>query len=148
MVRRPLRPSFGLADRNRLIDAARTTRQLVGLCSAAESYGSDLHRLCHAVGDSIDGLAEGLTGNRKFFVVNPPPTVPATPELDDAATAIFNAIHASPGYKPIDRLDDLEDEGVPYAVRDWRTIRQAIEKIPSDVIALLANRQQAKSAHR
>lgn len=147
MVRRPLRPSFGLADRNRLIDALRATRQLVGLCSAAENYGSDLHRLCHALGDSIDGLAEGLTGNRKLFVVNPPPTVPATPELDDAATAIFNAVHASPGYEPIACVRDLQAEGMSHAVRDWRTIRQAIEKIPPDVIALLANRQQPKSAH-
>jgi hypothetical protein len=147
MVRRPLRPTFGLADRNRLIDALRTTRHLVGLCSAAESYGSDLHRLCHAVADSIDGLAEGLTGNRKLFVVNPPPTVPATPELDDAATAIFNSMHARPGYAPITCVGDLEAEGLSHAVRDWRTIRHAIEKIPLNVIELLANKQKPKSAH-
>jgi len=147
MVRRPLRPSFALSDRNRLIETLGATRHLVGLCSAAERYGSDLYVLCRAISDNIDGLAEGLTGNRHLFVANPPFALPATLELDEAATAVFNALHASPGYQPIDRLDDLEGEGMAYAVRDWRTIRHAIEKMPPNVIELLVNRQQRKAAH-
>jgi hypothetical protein len=147
MARRPLRPSFALSDKNRLIEALGATRHLVGLCSAAERYGSDLHVLCHAISDSIDGLAEGLTGNRNLFVANPPVALPATPELDEAATAVFNALHASSGYQPVDGIDDLEAEGMAYAVRDWRTIRHAIEKMPPTVIEFLVNRQQRKSAH-
>ena len=96
--------------------------------------------------DSIDGLAEGLTGNRNLLVTNPPVALPAAPELDDAATAVFNALHASPGYQPIERLDDLAADGLSYAVRDWRTIRQALENMPPDVVELLASRQRPKFA--
>ena len=147
MVRRPLRPSFSFDDKNRLIEALGSTRDQVLKCGSAERFGSDLHQLCGAVKDTIDRLAEGLTGRRNAFVSNMPPQLSASPELDNAATAIFNAVHATPGFKPITRPDDLESEGEENAVRDWRTIRHAIEKMPADVLAFLSSRQPAKPAH-
>jgi hypothetical protein len=50
-------------------------------------------------------------------------------------------VRESPDYRPITRPDDLDSEGEENAVRDWRTIRRAIEKVPQEVIALIASRQ-------
>src|SRR5690349_18252415 len=81
MVRRPLRRSFSFDDKNRLVEVLGATRDQVIMCGSAERFGSDLHRLCDAVKESIDRLAEGLTGRRHAFISNMPPTVSANPAL-------------------------------------------------------------------
>jgi hypothetical protein len=65
----------------------------------------------------------------------------ASSPFDELATAVFNALHARPGYEPIENLDDLRWDGLDNAVRGRRTIRAALETIPADVVAHLAEIQ-------
>lgn len=59
---------------------------------------------------------------------------------------MFNAVHAGPGFEPIEGIDDLEWEGLTAAVRDWRTIREALEKMPLEILDTLAARRQGEAA--
>jgi hypothetical protein len=71
MVRRPLRPSFGPDDEQRLMQALREARAHTIKCSAAAPPHSGRYAKCAAVAESIDALAAGLTGNPKYFHVKP-----------------------------------------------------------------------------
>ena len=57
-------------------------------------------------------------------------------DLDDLTTEVFNAIHASKAYEPVFDFIELEGE-MPYATEEWKTIRQALEKMPQNVIVEL-----------
>jgi hypothetical protein len=67
MVRRPLRPSFGLDDQDRLIKALGDARKLAGLYGAAAGFGTARYEKVRALGACIDDLALELTGDREFF---------------------------------------------------------------------------------
>jgi hypothetical protein len=68
-------------------------------------------------------------------------------DLDQLTTEVFNAVHASEAYEPV--FDFIEVEGeMPYAVRDWKTIRQALEKMPQDVIVELCKMRGALNIAR
>jgi hypothetical protein len=71
MVRRPLRPRFSGEDQKRLIEALGNARDMAIKCSSAQPYGSARHQRCHAVTNSIDALAEDLTGDRTLFHLKP-----------------------------------------------------------------------------
>ena len=112
MVRRPLRPTFSLDDQKRLVDSLRETHHLTIACSSAEQFGSPLYSECNAVAKSLSAFAEILTGKPGLFqtagfVVR----LPQTDQLDDLTTMVFNAMHDSPAFEPIESLDELEWEG-------------------------------------
>jgi hypothetical protein len=71
MVRRPLRPSFGPDDEQRLMQALREARAHTIKCSAAAPPHSERYAKCHAVTTSIDALAAELTGDPKHFHTKP-----------------------------------------------------------------------------
>lgn len=59
--------------------------------------------------------------------------------LDDIATATFNAIHVSrsPAYDPIDGWADLEEDDFDEPKREWKLIREALEWMPDEVFLAL-----------
>lgn len=67
MIRRPLRPSFSIDDRKRLIEAMGRARDLVCHYSSAHGYGSPEDVLADAFQKATDDLAEHLTGDRQLF---------------------------------------------------------------------------------
>ncbi len=67
MIRRPLRSSFSIEDRGRLLEALGRARACTITCSSAERPSSERYAKCRAVTASIDALAEDLTGDPTFF---------------------------------------------------------------------------------
>lgn len=71
MNSKPRRDSFGPRDEAALLDAMGAARNRVTHLCGAISPNSERYRLCDAVLEAIDGLAEDLTGDRRFFYAKP-----------------------------------------------------------------------------
>ena len=67
MPRRGRRPPFTHSEKIALLEALATARRRVILCGASEGFGSSLYTTCDLVTAAIDGLAERLTGNPRYF---------------------------------------------------------------------------------
>src|SRR5437868_6669303 len=92
MVRRPLRPSFELTDKTRLIDAMRIANELAGRYEGSSSCKNDaLRQQCNEMRKAIHTLVTSFTGDPTYFHYrhNPPPPTPTPDELDNLATVLF-----------------------------------------------------------
>ena len=67
MIRRPLSPNFDPNEQKRLLEAMGNARHLALLCASAARQDAVRYQKCHALTETIDALAENLTGDRIYF---------------------------------------------------------------------------------
>jgi hypothetical protein len=67
IIRRPVRPTFNSTQEQILLNALQEARRMVIKCGNAERFGSARYQRCNALAQSIDALAEELTGRRGLF---------------------------------------------------------------------------------
>ena len=67
MIRRPLSPIFDPNEQKRLLEAMGNARHLALLYASAARQDAVRYQKCHALTQTIDGLAENLTGDRTYF---------------------------------------------------------------------------------
>jgi hypothetical protein len=66
------------------------------------------------------------------------------PDLDELTTEVFNAVGTArwpDAYEPVDCFADLEGDGLPEAMEEWKLIRLALEKMPHDVLIELCKQR-------
>jgi hypothetical protein len=71
MVRRPLRPTFSMSDRDVLLQAMGAARDLSGLYGGSIGYNSPQHRLTDDLHRAINVLATELTDDPTFYHATP-----------------------------------------------------------------------------
>jgi hypothetical protein len=67
MIRRPLRRYFDTSNMPKVLEALRVARFWLGQYSAAQKFGSPERAKCDAFFQSMDDVAETLTGDRTYF---------------------------------------------------------------------------------
>lgn len=142
MVRRPLRPSFELTDKTRLIDAMRIANELAGRYEGSSSCKSDsLRQQCDDMRKAIHTLVTSFTGDPHYFSYryNAPSPSPTSEELDGLATRLFNAYHQHPNHKPMVSFAEIEKRDLQDEIEEWNAIRAALELMPNTMYIALTN---------
>ena len=67
MIRRPLQPSFGPGEKERLLTLLGDARHLVILFGASQPLNSETRPYVDTVKTSVDKLAEHLTGDPRYY---------------------------------------------------------------------------------
>ena len=67
MIRRPRRPTFPHFLHEPFLTALERARDFAIQFRSAQSFGSDAMAKADALTEAVDGMAEELTGDRKYF---------------------------------------------------------------------------------
>ena len=139
MVRRPLRPSFELMDKTRLIEAMRSANELAGKYQSSSRHTDPVVQDCEELRKAIKKLATRMTGDPEYFVYrhDPAPPIPTLDELDALATSLYNAYHNHSAHKPVSSFTDIETRGIRSEIEEWNAIRSALELIPNTMFVAL-----------
>jgi hypothetical protein len=151
MVRRPLRRSFELTDKTRLLDALRIASELAGLYESSSTCKSDiLRQQSNEMRKAIHTLVTSFTGDPSYFSYryDPLPPTPTPEELSDLATALFNAYHQHPQNVPAACLGDVERRGIQSEIDEWNAIRSGLELIPNTMFVALRTLLQSQGIAR
>lgn len=147
MVRRPLRPCFGIYDRTRLIEAMRDVNELAGLYQASSRKADPVSQECDVLRRAVHQLTTRLTGDPEYFSYrySPPPPSPTPEELDGLATVLFNAYHQHPDNEPMAAYSEIVARGIRNEIEEWQAIRSALDQLPNTVYVALENMKRANT---
>lgn len=143
MTRRPLRPTFSLTDKTRLVEAMRAANELAGLyqSSTPSSRNDATRQHCEELRKAIHTLITSFTGDPEYFSYrySPAPAAPTPEELDGLATTLFNAYHEGSQSAGMKGFSEIEARGLPNEAEEWRALRSALELIPDTMFSALRN---------
>lgn len=141
MTRRPLRPTFSLTDKTRLVEAMRAANELAGLyqSSTPSSRNDTTRQHCEELRKAIHTLITSFTGDPEYFSYRytPAPTVPTPEALDGLATTLFNAYYEGTHSAGVKCFSEIEARGLPNEVAEWQALRAALELIPDTMFVAL-----------